>query len=124
MLHDDQLGRLPAALGYRQQRTHPELFHLSFIEDGYLQAMAASELTRLGREVSRRANIARQVAEVSRKIQSAGKRLAFLDGPPGVTSRSAVRHGKTHPVERVLFAGFLALQLVEVIRRIGDRTGQ
>ena len=86
--------------------------------------MAASELTGLGREVSRRANISRQIAEVSRKIQSAGKRLAFLDGPPGVMSRSAVRHGKTHPVERVLFAGFLALQLVEVIRRIGDRTGQ
>ena len=76
VLHDDELRRIAAAKGNRQQRTHAQFFHFLLLEDIDFNAVLFHQRARRVGKISRRADIRRRVSQIFRKGNTRGDGVA------------------------------------------------
>src|SRR5690606_9583001 len=119
VFEDDQPGRLAAAAGDGQQGAHAQLFHLLLVQHRDLEILVglAHGLGLLG-EVGRRADVARQVAEIAGQRHARGQRLTGLDGVAERGGAVGRMQGDARGCPGVFF--LLALAGVEAIEGVGE----
>ena len=114
MLDDNKLGRLAAAVGDGQQRAHAQFLHVLALEHFDFELVAARERTGLFRQICRRADVRRQVAEVAGEIDAFADRHAFCQRcfqPGGFFAESE------HQALQGFFAVLAAFQALEAVSR-------
>ena len=71
--HNDELGRLTAALGDREQGAHTELLHIRGLQDLHLQrAVTLAQRLGLFGQIRGRADVSGQVAQGLGQVHAAG----------------------------------------------------
>ena len=117
VVEHDQLGRLARALRHRQQGTHPQFLHILALEQFQAELPFFCELPCLLAEVGRRADIAREVAQVLGQVHACAYRLPLAQTAPG-GSRVA-RHGQNFDVRKRARFALFAFHGVEAIGAFG-----
>ena len=118
VLHDDELRRLAAAARDREECVHAELLNVLLVEDGHLESVALAHFPRLVGKIHRRANVARQIAEILRERDALGNRHGALDRSLRRRPVRGIRDVENHFLQCTLDCGTFALQLVEAIEAI------
>ncbi len=114
----DELRRLARALRDREQRAHPELFHVAPLEHFDAELLLAGELLRLLREIGRGADVAGQVAEILGERDAGRDRAALGGAALRGRFRRLPRDPEHDRLERAR-RRLLALHRVEAVERLG-----
>jgi hypothetical protein len=120
VLQHDELRRFDRARRDRQERAHLERLALLLAQHFDLQLPVFGELLRGVREVGRRADVARQVAEIARQVHAAGERGALLRGQLGGLFVAGV-HAEDDAFQRARRVVRLALHLRELVGQFAQR---
>ena len=116
MAQDDEFRRLVRSAGNREQGVHAELFHVGPVEDVDAETVRFREIGSLFGEMSRRADVARQVAKVLGKFHPGSNRQSFSECCFGtrqlVAAADAEGQFSQRPPHFLLF-GFEAIEAVE-----------
>jgi len=114
MAQFDEHRRLVAALGHREEGAHAEFFTGGLVHHLALETVGLGQLPGLIREISRRADVGRRVAEVARQRHAAGDGGAPLQGSGGGVGRQKGDAGKPG---LVVGLAFHAVEAVDRVRR-------
>ncbi len=118
VLHDDEAGGFLAAAGDGEKSPHAQLLDGLFVEDLDLEFLVfLADLFSLIGEVSRGADIPRQVGEVSGQTDPHGNRMSLPDRVFSGRESRIVMNEKLDLVQSGFVVGVLGLQFGEAISR-------